>query len=110
MAVLVGARTERQHRTGTLRRRSRSPRLQTLQEMETQPQTPGSKNDEQEEETENGGTGSGWETGGVFLKVIHRQVMWVDADEYLDSFIGKPRKQSLRYANLQAPHHGNICN
>ena len=52
MAVLVGARTERQHRTGTLRRRSRSPRLQTLQEMETQPQTPGSKNDEQEEETE----------------------------------------------------------
>ena len=66
--------------------------------------------EEQEEETENGGTGSGWETGGVFLKVIHRQVMWVDADEYLDSFIGKPRKQSLRYANLQAPHHGNICN
>ena len=110
MAVLVGARTERQHRTGTLRRRSRSPRLQTLQEMETQPQTPGSKNDEQEEETENGGTGSGWETGGVFLKVIHRQVMWVYADENLDSFIGKPRKQSLRYANLQAPHHGNICN
>lgn len=52
----------------------------------------------------------GWETGGVFLKVIHRQVMWVDADEYLDSFIGKPRKQSRHYANSQAPHHGNICN
>ena len=47
--------------------------------METQPQTPGSKNNEQEEETENGGTVSGWETGGVFLKVIHRQVMWVDS-------------------------------
>lgn len=52
----------------------------------------------------------GWETGGVFLKVIHRQVAWVDADEYLYSFIGKPRKQSRHYANSQAPHHGNICN
>ena len=78
--------------------------------MEIQPQAPGSRSSEQEEEVENGGTVPGWETGGVFLKVIHRQVMWVHADEYLYSFIGKPRKQALHYANLQVLHHGNTCN